>query len=203
MRILLTGGSGLLGQYLKLKADRPTHEDFDITNWFGDCWNNKYDLIVHCAAYTDVQRANTNRETCFDVNVRGTLNLTEAFPNTPIIYISSEYAGRPMNFYSWTKKWAEEIVMQQENYLIIRTLFKATPWPFEKAFTDQHTMGDYVDVIAPLIDKEIKNWNRKGKTTKYVGTKRKTMYELAKQTKPDVIPNSIKEMKVPIPSDYK
>src|SRR3990167_877590 len=206
MKILMTGGSGLLGRHLKIEAERPTHAEFNIAEpWLSGRYKyftNKYDLIVHCAAYTDVQGAETNRKECFDVNVSGTLNLLETYPDTPIVYISSEYATRPVNFYSWTKKWAEEIAMQYPNYLIIRTLFKDTPWPFEKAFTDQFTNGDYVDVIAPLIDKEIQRWDRKGKRMIYVGPGRKTIYDLAIRTKPDVIGNSIKDMKVPIPNDY-
>lgn len=169
----------------------------------GGYLNKKYDLVVHCAAYTAVQRAETDRWECFDTNVNGTLNLLETFKNVPFVYISSEYANKPVNFYSLTKWFAEELVKQHKDFLIIRTLFKPNPWPFEKAFTDQHTQGDYVDVIAPMIDKEIEKWSRKGKRMVYIGTGRKTIYELAKRTKPDVIPNSIKEMPVTIPGDYK
>ena len=41
-----------------------------------------------------------------------------------------------------TKRMAEDLVRYHPNHLIIRTLFKATPWPFEKAFIDQWTEGD-------------------------------------------------------------
>ena len=200
MKVLLTGGSGLLARYLKIEADRPTHEELDIAEDIVKA--RDYDLIIHAAAYTDVQKAETDRTKCFGVNVWGTLNLLNSYPTTPFVYISTEYAKNPVNFYSLTKSLAEQLVTTHPSYLIIRTLFKATPWPFEKAFQDQWTMGDYVDVIAPMIEKEIQNWDRKSKMI-YVGTKRKTMYELALETKPNVIPNSIKEMKVPIPSDYR
>lgn len=202
-KILMTGGSGLLGRHLKIEADRPTHKELDITDSHTPWVIHPYDLIVHCAAYTQVQEAEINKWVCFDVNVTGTLNLLIAYPEAPIVYISSEYARKPVNFYSLTKHIAEELVMTQPNYLIIRTLFKPNPWPFDKAFIDQWTEGDYVDVIAPLIDKEIREWSGKGKRTIYVGTGRKTIYELAKRTKLDVIPNSIKDMKVSIPADYK
>jgi len=197
--ILMTGGSGLLGRNLKIKADRPTHEEMDITE---PIERLNFDLIIHCAAYTKVQEAEVQKKECFDVNVNGTLNLLLAYPNTPIVYISSEYAGKPTNFYALTKKLAEELVETHSNYLIIRTLFKATPWQFEKAFIDQWTMGDSVDIIAPLIEKEINDWSGVGKRMIYVGTGRKRIYDIAVKTKPDVIPNSIKDMKVPIPNDY-
>ncbi len=199
MKILLTGASGLLGRHLKIEADRPSHEELDIC----DFDPNPYDLIVHCAAYTQVQQAEIDRMNCFKVNVEGTLNLLNQYPDTPFIYISSEYAHKPLNFYSLTKSMGEQLVtMHTAPYLIIRTLFKPTPWPYDKAFNDQWTMGDYVDVIARKIDKEITEWDRKSKLI-YVGTGRKTMYELARETKSDVIANSIRDMKVKIPSDYK
>jgi len=199
-KILLTGSSGLLGRHLKLKADRPSHKKLDITKPIKP---GKYDLIIHCAAYTKVELAEEERLKCFDVNVRGTLNLLNAYPNTPLVYISSEYASNPVNFYALTKYLAEELISHHSNFLIIRTLFKPRPWKYPKAFIDQWTQGDYVDVIAPLIEKEIKNWDRKGKTTIYVGTERKTIYELAKQTRPDVGKMSIYDIKsVMLPEDY-
>ena len=88
-------------------------------------------------------------------------------------------------------------------YLIIRTLFKPRPYPFNVAFGDQYTRGDYVDVIAKLIAKAIKKWDKKTSKTIHVGTRRKTLYELAKQTRPDVKMNSIHDIKgVTIPADY-
>lgn len=208
MRTLITGGSGLLGKYLKIKGDRPTHKELDITKSIEVLYDpisghgDNYDMVIHCAAYTKVQDAETKRNECFDVNVKGTLNLLEAYPNASFVYISTEYANKPKNFYSLTKQMAEKLVETHSNYLIIRTLFKATPWPFEKAFKDQWTNGDYVDIIAPMIEKEIEEWGGKGKRFTYVGTGRKTIYDLAVKTKPNVVPNSIKDMKVPIQEDY-
>ena len=199
-RILLTGGHGLLGSYLKFKAERPTQKEFDITDFIK---TQEFDLIVHAAAYTDVQKAESDKLNCFQVNVYGTLNLLNTYSNTPFVYISTEYAHKPINFYSLTKWFAEELVKRHPYYLIIRTLFKPTPWPYEKAFIDQWTEGDSVDIIASMIEEEIKNWNRKSKRFITIGTGRKRIYDIAVKTKPDVIPNSIKEMTVPIPGDYR
>lgn len=200
MNRLITGGSGLLSRYLKLEGDKPTHEELDITN---PIMPKDYDQIVHAAAYTNVAGAELEKSSCFETNVRGTLNLLIAYPDTPFVYISSEYAHNPVNFYSLTKSMAEQLVTTHPNYLIIRTLFKPNPYPHDFAFKDQFTLGDTVDKIAPLIKKEIEEWDGKSKLI-YVGTGRKTMYELAKSTKPDVKKNSIKDIKnVKIPSDYK
>lgn len=201
MRTLLTGASGLLGRHLKIQADRPSHEELDIC----DFDPKPYDLIVHAAAYTDVEKGERDRLNCFKTNVFGTLNLLTQYPDVPFVYISSEYAHKPVNFYSLTKSLGEQLVtMHNAPYLIIRTLFKPSPWPYEKAFNDKWTLGDYVDVIAEKIDKEIMDWDRKSSKLIYVGTGRKTYYELAKETRPDVVPNSIRDVKgVKIPSDYK
>lgn len=197
---LLTGASGLLGQHLTLDCDRPSHAGLDITKPIEP---KEYDLIIHAAAYTDVEEAETARMKCYDVNVNGTFNLLEAYRDTPFVYISSEYANNPVNFYSLTKSLAEQLVMSHPNYLIIRTLFKPKPWKYSKAFTDQYTQGDYIDVIAPMIEDEIRRWNGKGKRLIYVGTERKTIFDLAKQTR-DVEPISINDIKgVRIPADYK
>lgn len=200
MKILMTGGHGLLGRHLKIEADRPTHKELDITQIIKP---KSYDLIIHAAAMTEVARAEMDKWECFNVNVNGTLNLLLSYPDTPFVFISSEYSHNPVNFYSITKSMAEQLVMTHPNYLIIRTLFKPRPWPFDKAFIDQWTRGDYVDVIAKKIDKEIKEWDFKSKLI-YVGTERKIMFDLARETKPDVKPNSVKDIKgVRIPSDYR
>lgn len=199
--ILLTGATGLLGRNLKIEADRPTHQELDITHFI---YGQPYELIVHAAAYTKVQHADQEKTKCFDVNVNGTLNLLETYSETPFVYISSEYARNPVNFYSLTKSIAEQLVVSRRApYLIIRTLFKPYPYPFTHAFIDQFTQGDTVDIIAPLIDKEIQDWDRETSKLMYVGTGRKTMYQLAQKSRPDVLPNSIREMKISIPKDYK
>lgn len=199
MNTLITGSSGLLGRHLDLLADRPTHAELDITKPVSP---KNYDLIVHCAAFTDVEGAETSQMKCFEVNVIGTLNLLEAYPKVPFVYISSEYAKTPVNFYAMTKKVGEVMAEYHKPSLIIRTLFKPRPWRYPKAFVDAYTEGDYVDVIAPLIKKEILSWDRKTNKLVYVGTGRKTIFELAKQTR-DVEPISVDDIKgVSIPKDY-
>ena len=161
-------------------------------------------MIVHAAAYTDVGKAqNGEQGKCYNVNVNGTRNMLEAFPHIPFIYISTEYAHNPQTIYGVTKRAAEKLVEEHEApCLVLRTLFKPNPFPFEKAFTDQYTQGDYVDIIAGLIVNEINHWDLRD-DLRYVGTGRKTMYQLAKQTNPDVGKCSVDDFKdYPIPKDY-
>ncbi len=203
MKILLTGGSGRLGTELQKlrKFDYvPTHAEMDIAsrtsvrNYFKE---KEIDLIIHCAAYTNVIEAETNNLECFKANVVGIHLLTKS---APTLYTSTEYAQFPhLNYYSYTKREAEEYATKT-----LRLLFKPRPWPYDSAFDDQFTSGDYVDVIAAEVNKAIDLYEYLPRLTN-IGTGRKSMYDLAKQTKPDVKSNSvkdyIKETGVKIPLD--
>lgn len=210
MKMLLTGGSGLLGQQLipilrkTYEVVAPTHEYLDITKV--DTVREGIDWVIHAAAYTDVEGAQTNRVDCYNTNVIGTFNMVKLYHNVPFVYISSEYANKPTNFYAYTKRVGEMTVRSlHDHFLIIRTLFKPNPFPHENAFIDQFTMGDYVDMIAKLIMHKVDRWLEEATSqTCYIGTGRKTMYELAKKTRPDVGQISVKDIKgVKIPTDYK
>lgn len=197
-----------MGTELKkhFKGHYPTRKEFDITNpdiassdW--DIIRRKTKFIIHMAGYTDVSGAENEKLLCFKTNVFGTYNLLSRFPDKPFVFISSEHVNAE-GVYFQSKLMGELLVKNlAKNYLIIRTLFKPNPWPFEYAFSDQMTQGDYVDVIAPLIAKEIKQWKGKSKLV-YVGTGRKSMFELAKRTRPDVKPNSVRDLGFKRPKDY-
>jgi dTDP-4-dehydrorhamnose reductase len=193
-QILMTGGSGLLGRELQkyLQVIAPSHTTMDIRE-INTLQGYSADTIIHCAAYTDVIQAETDRDTCFAVNVGGTYNLLREYPNAYFVYISSEYAEHPCNFYGYSKMMGEKIVQTYaKKYLIIRTLFKPTPFPFPKAFVDQYTNGDYVDIIAPLIATSILCEDT---GISHIGTGKKSIYELALRTKPDVLPGSVEDIK--------
>lgn len=212
----MTGGSGLLGKYLvpllkaqdgdglifpRIYVDTPSSKELDITDRI---IADDYDLIIHAAAYTDVAKAETDREKCFELNVMGTKRLAEAYKDVPFVYISSEYAHNPVNHYSVTK-WLGELVVNEitNRCLIVRTLFKPTPFPWDEAFMDQWTQGDYVDRIAYLLCNDIMNWYGSRSEMIYVGTGRKTIYDLAKKTNQNVGKCSIKDITgVMLPQDY-
>lgn len=206
-KILITGGNGKLATELKkyIPGDYLSKEELDFTKPIN--FKKKYDLVIHVGAYTDVKKAeNEDKEKCFMTNVYGTFNLVQYYMNTPLVFISSEYANNPIGIYALTKKLGEEITKIHPRHLIIRTLFKPNPFPFAKAYIDQYTMGDYVDVIAKLLAKRILEWDRETSSLEYVGTGRKTMFDLAKRTRPDVEPNSVEDYKketgISVPKDY-
>lgn len=194
-KILLTGHKGKLGTELK--------KHLDIENFNGDInWITKVqdcNLIIHAAAHTYVAEAEDEAREVFETNVFGTYNLVSHYKDKPFVYISSEYANNPLGCYALTKYLGEEVVKTHPNHLIIRTLFKPNPWPFEYAYEDQFSLGDYVDVIAKLIAEKITDWDGHSELC-YVGTGRKTMLELAQRTKPNVKANKITNPI--IPHDY-
>jgi dTDP-4-dehydrorhamnose reductase len=214
--ILLIGGSGLLGQELQKRIEcyAPSHEEFDITSSFLQLPAHVTE-IIHCAAYTDVAKAEIDREACWNTNVLGTQRLA-AF-DIPIVYISTEYVfegGKgnysekdipyPQNFYAYTKAMGEAMVRMAYESLVIRTLFKPRPYKHPVAPTDQYTTGDYVDVIAPMIVKAIEFWRSYGgrSDTIHIGTERKSTFELAKRSRPDVKPCLLSDIKtVRLPRD--
>lgn len=205
-RILVTGGTGKLGIELQKHLDGHYvgSKDLDFTKKIE---KGNYDLILHIGAYTDVRKAESEEtEKCFSVNTYGTFNLVQTYKDVPFIYISTEYAKNPIGVYALTKKLGEEIVKTHPRHLVLRTLFKPNPFPFNKAYIDQYTQGDYVDVIAKLLAERVASWDKETCGLEYLGTGRKTMFDLAKRTRTDVQPNYvddyIKETGVLIPKDY-
>lgn len=160
-------------------------------------------LIVHAGAYTDVASAESSREECFLTNVIGTRNL--ALTGVPMLYISTEYVfdgekgnyaetdyPNPRNFYAFTKLLGEHESRRTKS-VVVRCLFKPDPFEHCGACVDQFTSGDYVGAIAQEIAKAI-DWFDQLPETVHIGTGRKSTYELAKRTRPDVIPITVESI---------
>lgn len=193
---LLTGSTGKLGselsKYLKIT---PFEGDITRITKIQPC-----SMIIHAAAFTDVQGAEGAPSIAFDSNVNGTFNLVQRYKGVPFVYISTEYAFNPLGIYAWTKKWGEDVVKSHPHHLIIRLLHKPRPWKFDVAYKNQYTTGDYTDVMAKLLAVTISKWDKKTSKTLHIGTGRKTMYDLALQTKRDVRPNVVDSPIIPL--DY-
>lgn len=205
-KILITGGTGRLAAELKKHLEG---EYVGIEHWdfIYEVPHGEYDIILHMGAYTDVPKAEKEPEKCMLTNVMGTFNLVQTYKDTPFIYISTEWAHKPLGVYALSKQLGEEIVKTHPHHLILRTLFKPNPWPFEYAYKDQMTQGDYVDVVAKILAEIVNTWDRKTSKSTFLGTERKTILELAQRTKPDVKPNSVDDWnnkigKKLVPYDY-
>jgi len=215
--ILLTGGSGLLGTELRKHHQflAPLRREFDITNpesitKYLKNINTSINLIVHCAAYTDVSKSEFEKELCYKTNVIGTANVASL--KMPMIYISTEYvfdgekgnyketdAPNPVNFYALTKLLGE-FEAKKTDSVIIRTLFKPRPFEHRGACVDQYTTGDYVDVIAKEILKVVLNFKDFPRGIINIGTSKKSTYELAKKTR-EVKPITKENISVRLPKD--
>ena len=109
MNILITGANGQLGTEMhNLSAQHPNHTYFftdvaelDITNREAVqrfVTDNAVDLIVNCAAYTNVDKAEEDEPTARLINADAVENLAHASqttndqrPTTKIIHISTDY----------------------------------------------------------------------------------------------------------------
>lgn len=147
-KILVTGANGMLGKDLvEILSQQgyfvtPTDiNELDITdkNAVEEFLNsNHFDFVIHAAAYTDVDGAESNQDKAFLINHTGTENLARytAKYHTPIVYISTDYVfdgtknqpyepndpTNPVNIYGLSKHKGEEAVQNlNPKYYIART----------------------------------------------------------------------------------
>jgi nucleoside-diphosphate-sugar epimerase len=202
MKYLLTGGTGVLGKELQKNVDfiSPCRKEMDITedtSVMSILKKYSPDLIVHAAAYTNVNAAEkqaSDAKLCYTTNVIGTKNIVK-FSKCPIIFISTETCLNPYNFYSITKLKAEhEIKKHNYKYQIFRIGMKKNPFPYDVAPSDMYTIADYPDIIAKKICDNLEKLENR---VLYLGTGIKTMYELAIRTR-DVKKISLKDISFPI-----
>lgn len=146
--IIVTGAKGQLGgdvcDLLK-KQNIPfigiDKEELDITDSkaVNDFFNkNKASSLIHCAAYVAVDKAENEKDICFEVNEKGTENLAKACKshNMKMLYVSTDYVfsgegdkpfetdrkKAPLNTYGLSKLKGEEAVMKNlSEYFIVRT----------------------------------------------------------------------------------
>lgn len=223
MNIFITGANGTLGKELvsllepyKYNLYKPSSKELDICNktQLEDYFkNNSFDLVIHCAAYTDVKASESNLKACIDVNIVGTCNLIFCCQelNIKLVHISTEHVFdgnkgnyetedyiKPLTKYAKSKAAAEIIASMYDNSLIIRTSFFGKTFPYEKAFIDQWSSKDYVDKIAPKILKASLS-NKTGIV--HCGGIRRTIYEIAKERKENVLPFSRNDFNFPTLKD--
>ena len=111
--ILVTGAKGQLGTDILVELSNRSLSakgvdvcDFDITDKNtvnGVLQALRPKTVIHCAAYTAVDKAEDESELCFLINEEGTRNIAQACKhiNAKMIYISTDYvfAGKGEHFY--------------------------------------------------------------------------------------------------------
>lgn len=146
--ILVTGADGLVGSYFVAHFPHPeelltpTEKELDITD-AGAVRNyltvHSPASILHFAAYTNVSKAETEKEICNTINVFGTRNLLDnKTPDCDFYFISSDMvfpgsindpgpypedkipdsADPLLNFYGHTKAAAEQLVRNSHGSVI-------------------------------------------------------------------------------------
>lgn len=167
MKALVTGAKGMLGQDLcpilednGFEVIETDIHNLDITK---DCTefitSEKPDIVIHCAAYTNVDKAEEDLENAKLINVIGTENIAKACAkaDATMVYISTDYVfdgtknepympddkPNPINNYGLTKLQGEEAVKKYcTKYYIART-----SWLYG------HHGKNFVETMISLADK--------------------------------------------------
>jgi dTDP-4-dehydrorhamnose reductase len=177
MKVLVSGANGQLGYDVvkKLKEENIEHygatrENFDLTN---EKETKEFildyapDVIVHCAAYTDVDQAEVERDLCYQINVEGTRYLAEKAKelDAKMLYISTDYVfdgksdkpyeltdqPNPLNYYGETKYQGEQLIQKElDKFFIVRTswLFGEHGDNFVKTMLKLGKKRDEISVVA-------------------------------------------------------
>lgn len=147
MKVLVTGATGQLGWDVMKELEKrgidcrgTGSKDLDITDWnavMQYIGTYRPDAVIHCAAYTAVDKAEDEPEICRKVNADGTSYIAEAckMVDAKMVYISTDYVfgddgdkphevddpPHPLNVYGQTKWEGEEAVRRiLEKYFIVR-----------------------------------------------------------------------------------
>ncbi len=153
MRIVITGANGQLGRSLQkvlgeqgamvLPTDVPDFDiaQHDVVQKLADL---NPDLVIHCAAMTDVDGCAKDPDLAFTINAFGTQNVAHAClrANAAMVYISTNEvfdgrAGRPyreddslqpLNPYASSKRTGEQMAARYlKNLYIVRTAWLFAP----------------------------------------------------------------------------
>lgn len=147
MKVLVTGVGGQLGYDVINELEKRNVEcigvdraEFDITDYEAAhkfITNYMPDAVIHCSAYTAVDKAEDEPELCYLVNAVGTKNIAKICKEiyAKMIYISTDYVfdgtkdgcyevddkPNPVNVYGKTKLAGEEAVQEiLDEYFIVR-----------------------------------------------------------------------------------
>lgn len=146
MKVLVTGVKGQLGfdivnecRSRQIEVIGVDIEDLDITD--GPevkkfIMDGNFTAIIHCAAWTAVDKAEEEPEACYKVNVDGTNNIAKVCEklNIPMMYFSTDYVfngegtkpwleydhREPLNIYGKAKYEGELIVEKLPKHFIVR-----------------------------------------------------------------------------------
>jgi len=153
MRIVVTGANGMLGRDLCATLCKDNQvlgldlEDMNITREeevMSAIPPFKPDIVIHTAAFTDVDACEKKPEKAFLVNDSGTANVVNTCKEVgcPLVYLSTDFVfnGKkkepytetdnpdPLNVYGKSKLAGEKHVASLNNFFIIRTAWLFGRW---------------------------------------------------------------------------
>jgi len=152
-KVLLTGARGMLGwaatkelnlDYQLIGIDIEDADISDESQIKEEIFKIQPDVVVHTAAYTEVDNCEKNKELTYRVNAKGAENVAQAckLSHSKLIYISTDFvfdgkknspyteedATNPINTYGWSKLEGEKQIQSiLQNYLIVRTAWLYGP----------------------------------------------------------------------------
>ena len=178
MKILITGANGMLAKEVKEKFSAENEvtltdvAELDITNGkmvYDFITNLKPDLIINCAAYTAVDKAEENLELADRINGDGPTNLAKAAKaaGSKLVHISTDYVfggdldlsksykeddeKKPVTAYGISKLHGEQGIQNNlDNYYIFRTawLYGIGGNNFVKTMTKLGKERDELSVVS-------------------------------------------------------
>lgn len=180
IKVLVTGYKGQLGYDVIKRLESEGYEclgvdidEFDITNYekareFIAQYNP--DVVVNCAAYTAVDKAEENKELCYNINVIGSENIARVCKeiDCKLVYISTDYVYEgtgnlphkvsdiiaPKSVYGKTKYEGEQASAKHVDKLfIIRTswVFGKNGNNFVKTMLKLASQRDKISVVNDQI----------------------------------------------------
>ena len=179
MRLLVTGGLGLLGTEIARVFDRSAEvrstdrEEWDVTDPAAcrrEVDGFRPDVVVHCAAYTAVDRAESEPEMARLLNVEGTRNVARACRERGALMVTfgtdyifdgasprpyrEEDPANPLSVYGKTK-WAAEQALRGEagDHLLVRAqwLFGPAGKNFIRTILDKARGGGTLRVASDQV----------------------------------------------------
>ena len=202
--ILITGANGQLGydfqrlfDSLKVKYIATDVADFDITNEksIDDFFlkHNNISLIINCAAYNDVDKAETDSDFCMLLNSRAPFNLAKKAKEIGATFVTystdfvfdgdirdpytEEDIPNPPSMYAKSKRMGEEAVLAEYNKsFVIRTswVFGIANNNFNKQVINWSKTRDELNIVddqvsVPTYSKDLAYFSWKLIETKKYG----------------------------------
>ena len=163
-----------------------------------------YDEIINCIACTNTY--DESKEENWNTNYKGVVDLVDYLDgkDMKLIQFSTDYVYakskknaseddvpvHDANWYTYTKILMEAYIeLRLDKYLILRATHKPRPFMFDKGLINQVGNFDYIDTVVKIYSDLIKG-DAQGFYN--VGTELKTMYDLAKESRDDVVPTNEK-----------